>query len=287
VSRGVAVDYYLKAQAETVRLEFLDAAGQVVRAVEGRTEEKPEAEEEPTGFGPPPPPKVTTKAGMNRYVWDMRYEGAAEFEGQILWWTTTRGPRAAPGRYRVRLIAGGETREQPFAVLANPNVPSMTDADYKAQFQFAKQVRDRFHQANQTVIWIRAIKADIAERVEKANDAAVTKAADALRARLEAIEGEIYQRRAQANQDVLNYGVRLNNKFGVLQVSVESADAVPTDSARTVFADLSKRLDSQLAALDTALSADLGAFNKLLAGKKLPAVDPTRQQPAPASGVPQ
>ncbi|MFN8059335.1 MAG: hypothetical protein U0Q12_09220 [Vicinamibacterales bacterium] len=278
VSRGVAVDYYLKEKADAVKIEFLDAAGQVIRTVEGKPEPegKGDAKSDEADFGPPKPPKVTLAAGMNRYVWDMRYEGAAEFDGQILWWTTTRGPEGAPGAYKVRVSVGNESKVQDFALLKNPNVPSMTDADYQEQFRLAKQVRDRFNQANEAVIWIRSMKKDIQDRADKAKDPKIASAAQALTARLEGIEGEIYQRKASAGQDVLNYGVRLNNKFGVLQVTVESADSKPTDQSYAVFKDLSARLDAQLSQLDNALSVELGSFNKLLAAKKLPAVDSSK-----------
>ena len=50
--------------------------------------------------------------GMNRFTWDMRYPNARDFPGMIMWAASTRGPAAPPGRYQVRLTAGGTTKTQ-------------------------------------------------------------------------------------------------------------------------------------------------------------------------------
>ena len=57
--------------------------------------------------------------------------------------------------------------------------------------------------------------------------------------------------------------------LAALQGVVESADGRPTEPSVAVFDDLSKRLDAQLAQLDTVTKTDIPAFNKLTAGKKL------------------
>ena len=58
-----------------------------------------------------PPPRVGVKKGMNRFTWDLRYEGATVFPGMIMWAAQpARGPLAPPADYhRPRVTAGGET----------------------------------------------------------------------------------------------------------------------------------------------------------------------------------
>ena len=74
-------------------------------------------------------PKVAVKAGMNRFVWDMRYPGPVEIPKMILWAAGTRGPKAVPGSYQVRLTvasAGGpraprrSSQTAPFAIRKHP-----------------------------------------------------------------------------------------------------------------------------------------------------------------------
>src|SRR5207248_1429703 len=84
--RPVAIDYFLKNKADKVQIEILDNQGRLVRAFTGPQEHKPaegEDDDEENGRGAPPP--VGVDAGLNRFVWDMRYPGGATFPGEIMW----------------------------------------------------------------------------------------------------------------------------------------------------------------------------------------------------------
>ncbi len=286
VSRGVAIDYYLKAPADKITIEFLDAQGRSIRTFTGSAEapkepaaERPAGEEGGEEGFRPAPPKVDVKAGMNRFTWDMRYPGAHDFPGLIMWAGSTRGPIAPPGHYKVKFTApDGITKMQEFDITRNEAVKAVTDADLQAQFTLASQISQKVSAANDAVIRIRAIKDQIAARLGKTTDAKIKAAGDDLTAKLTAIEGEIYQYRNRSSQDPLNFPIRLNNKLAALQGIVEAGDQRPTDQSYAVFKELSDRLDKQLAALDALLKSDLEPFNKLLAKKKLePVTNPARR----------
>ena len=289
VSRGVFVDYYLKEAGGEVTIEFLDPQGRSVRtfsagsAREGQRGAAPgqqptmRAEEGEEGGGGGrgrggPVPTVTTRQGMNRFTWDMRYPNAREFPGMILWAGNTRGPQAPPGRYTVTLKARGVTRTQDFAIRRNEAVKTVTDADLQEQFTLAQQISGKITAANEAVIRIRDLKTQIADRVAKLRGAPAKTAAQALADRLTEVEGEIYQYRNRSNQDPLNYPIRLNNKLAALQGVVESGDAKPTDQSYEVFKDLSARLDAQLARLNGLVSKEVAALNASLAAEKLDAI---------------
>ncbi|HYT75632.1 MAG TPA: hypothetical protein VEL79_12830 [Vicinamibacterales bacterium] len=271
VSRGVAVDYYLKQPVETVTIEFLDAEGKVIRRFTGTP--PPPAPSTPPPPAPedffrPTPPPVAVKQGLNRFVWDTRYPDAKDFKGLIMWAGSVRGPAAPPGQYQVRLTAAGVTKTQPFAIVRNPKIAA-TDADLREQFTLATQINARVGAANDAVLRIRALKDQIADRTGKAKDARLKAAGDALTEKLTGVEGEIYQYRNRSGQDPLNFPIKLNNKLAALQSTVEAGDYKPTDQSYAVFKDLSGQLDKQLAALDGLIKADLGVFNQQLAKKKL------------------
>ncbi len=238
--------------------------------------EKPAGQPSEEEFFRAPAARVPVKAGMNRFVWDMRYANAKEFPNLIMWAASTRGPLAPPGTYQVRLTASGATQTQSFTIARNPSLAGVTDADLAEQFRLALQIRDRVSQANEAVIRIRSVKDQVADRMKQwaatQKDRKLSKAAalgNALTARLTAIEGEIYQYRNRSSQDPLNYPIRLNNKLAALQGVVEGGDGRPTEQSYTVFKELSSRLDAELAKLDAVLKADLPAFNKEIAAKKL------------------
>ena len=283
ISRGVAIDYYLKQAADKVTVEILDPQAKSIVTFTGTPPESggggregrgaapaaaAEQEEEGGGRGGPPP-KVTVKQGMNRFNWDMRYPNARDFPGLIMWAGSVRGPLAPPGKYQVKLSAAGVTKTQDFVIKRNAAVPTVTDADLHEQFKLAKAINDKVTVANEAVIRIRSLKTQIADRTGKASDQSLKTVAQTLTDKLTDVEGEIYQYRNRSSQDPLNYPIRLNNKLAALQGIVESGDNKPTDQSYTVFKDLSSRLDQQLARLDALARTELTALNKILAAQKL------------------
>jgi hypothetical protein len=283
VNRGVFIDYYLRQPPAKVTIELKDEGGRTVRSFSGtpdspkKPDEAPPAEEE---LFRRPEPKVTAKAGVNRFVWDMRYPGPTTFPKMILWAAGTWGPAAPPGRYQVTLsvvpAGGGEgtavSQTAVFAIRPHPWLTGVTNADFQEQFRFALQIRDRVSQADEAVIRIRALKDQIQEHAAKGKNAKLAAAAEKITTALTAVEGEIYQYRNQSSQDPLNYPIKLNNKLAALLEVVESADGRPTDQSYETFKDLSSRLETQLDRLAGIEKTELTAFNKEAAGLKLPAV---------------
>jgi photosystem II stability/assembly factor-like uncharacterized protein len=279
VDRGVPVDYYLKAAAEKVTIEILDAKGQVVNSYTGAATKDAAAPEGPPSeedYFRPPVARVSVKAGMNRFTWNLRCANATDFPNLIMWAGSTRGPVAPPGTYQVRLTVGGETKTQSFVVSRNPMIPGLTDADLQEQFALASKIRGKVGQANEAVIRIRALKDQVAERVKQwastQKDRKLSQAAilgQGLSKRLTDIEGEIYQYRNRSSQDPLNYPIKLNNKLAALQSVVETGDGKPTAQSYAVLAELAAALDAQLEKLAAVEKTDVPSFNKEIAKKKL------------------
>jgi photosystem II stability/assembly factor-like uncharacterized protein len=274
VSRGVFIDYFLKSAAETLTLDILDAQGSVIRTFKGTpatTQPEPAAAAAASGDddGRPPAPKVPVKQGVNRFTWDIRYSGARDFPGLIMWAGSVRGPQAPPGKYSVRLTANGVTKTEEFTIARNEAVKTVTDADLQEQFKLAKAINDKVSAANEGVLRIRSVKDQITSRLAKTTDPAIKTAGEPLMEKLTSIEGEIYQYKNRSSQDPLNYPIRLNNKLAALQGLVEIGDYKPTAQSYAVFKELSDRLDKQFGQLDSVFSIDLATFNKLLARKKL------------------
>ena len=153
---GARIDYVLKsAPSGPITLDILDGAGTVVRhySSEGRNEVT-------GGYMARRFAGLTTvlpaKAGMNRFVWDLRYPAAWEPgapDGGL------GGPMAPPGTYRARLTVDGRTMTEPFQLLVDPRVAraGVTQADLVEQARFALKVRDTISEARQ-----------LADRIQKA-----------------------------------------------------------------------------------------------------------------------
>lgn len=191
--------------------------------------------------GTPKPKFPTITAGVNQYEWDLRYPGAVDFKGMILWGARiTQGPWALPGKYFVRLTAAGQTITHPFEIKANPNTPAITMAEMKEQFKLAIELRDKTSKANETVIQIRKIKATLMEKKDQ------TPAEKKLIEKLSEIEETLYQVKNESNQDPLNFGIRLNNRLASLWKIVESGDGKPTEGAYQVTKELTVELEKQV-----------------------------------------
>jgi hypothetical protein len=101
-------------------------------------------------------PRLPSRAGLNRFVWDMSYEGP---------WSSSpaqrgrNGPMAAPGRYSVRFTSGGRTITQPLELRADPRVlkDGITQGTLEAQLAHNLRVRDLVSDANAVAEELRAL----------------------------------------------------------------------------------------------------------------------------------
>ncbi|MEX2046261.1 MAG: glycosyl hydrolase [Chloroflexota bacterium] len=288
---GIVVQYWLrdKAKAEAT-LAFLDARGKLIREFKSdpkaldEEELKAEAPEKtpPEGTVQPPPtkdPKVPVQAGLNRFLWNMRYPDAAKIEGEGGTWEAFEaqlaGPQVPPGSYRVRLKVAGETLEAPFEIRKDPRV-SATQADFEAQTALALEVNQKLDETHQTINAIRSLKTQLdaweARAKEQGGQSRLAKSAASLRQKASAIEAELVQVKAKSRQDTLNYPAKLNAKLASLGAYIGGADFAPTKGMREVFDDVAKRVDAQIAKWDALLKSEVIAFDKLVRSSGVPAV---------------
>lgn len=279
VDNGVQVFYYLKNDADSVKLEFLDGRGSVIQTFTGKKtdQERPAPAGEFAFFGGGPPQPPSPKAGSRRFTWNLRYPGYTDFEGRVFWAAGNAGPIAAPGRYQVRLRVGDVTQTQDFEVKVDPRLAGkVTVAQLQEQFDFALKIRDRVSDANEAVIRVRNIKSQVDDRLTQTSDPAITRLGGTVKAKLSAPEEEIYQVRNRSNQDPLNYPIKLNNKLAALLGVVGSADAPPTAQSYDVFRHLDTLLAKQLDVVEAVVGADVAQLNQLLRNANLPPIDPSK-----------
>jgi photosystem II stability/assembly factor-like uncharacterized protein len=130
------------------------AGGRGAAAGQGRggqpmTTSMPDPEQPRGGRGGGAAPRVTTDAGMNRFVWNVQHEN---------------GLGAPPGQYSVRLKVGDVVRVQPLRVVIDPNVAAsgVTEADLVEQFEHNVRMRELQAAATQTVTRVRQARASLA-----------------------------------------------------------------------------------------------------------------------------
>jgi serine/threonine-protein kinase RIO1 len=114
-------------------------------------------------------------------------------------------------------------------------------------------------------------------------DRKIVDAAKALAGKLTAVEEALYQTRNRANEDPLNFPIKLNNKLAALLGVVVSSDDAPTLQSTQVYEELASQVNVQLEALKKLVSADLAAFNKLVHEQNVPAVIVPESKPQDGS----
>ncbi len=270
---NAAIQYFLAEQVDKVVVEILDSSGTVVDTFEG-TEPVSDQEADFSFFRAPRSTIPTTAAGLNRFEWNQRYQGATTFEGMIIWsGRPESGPKAPPGKYQARVTVNEMSETVDFEVAMDPRLDGVTQADLEAQFDLASQIRDKTTAANEAVIDIRSVRDQLEERLEaSANPELQTSGRDLIE-KISEIEQDLYQVKNQSNQDPLNFAIKLNNRLASLRRSVETGDAKPTDGAHKVFEELSAELASHLSKLQTLMEDDLGAINQRLQGVSLEPVE--------------
>jgi len=275
---GATVFYWLKdAPKGEVTLEFLDAAGKPVDKFSSREAPRPEAAAGEDGEAPrqPAPARMAANAGLNRFVWNLRYPDASSFPGMILWAGSITGPRAAPGKYSVKMTVDGQSQTQSFEVIKDPRLET-TAEDYAKQLSLSLQLRDKLSAANAAVTRIRELRAQL-EPYSKRDDRKVADAAKALIGKMTAVEEALYQTKNRASEDPLNYPIKLNNKLAHVLSVVQSSDNQPTSQSYTVYEELATQVNAELKKLESLTGAELTAFNKLIRDENVPAVEESRK----------
>ena len=263
---GAIVTYYLRQEPEgEVTLSFLDAQGQLIKRFSSVA-----ANNQPTTANAKDP-RLPAEAGLNRFVWNLRYPDARGVPGDVTTERSLTGPLAPPGIYQVQLSVGGETYTAAFELRKDPRV-SATPADFAAQFSLLLRIRDKLSETHDAINRLRSIRQQVEEwerRAEAVSNgqtaaAAVAQAAAGITEKLTAIEAELIQSRARVQQDQLNFPTRLNAKLSGLTSVVASADGAPTQQAYEVFHELSSAHRPAAHPVTGVIDVDVAAFNELI-----------------------
>jgi photosystem II stability/assembly factor-like uncharacterized protein len=285
---GVTLSWLLKSAPRVAKLDILDSTGTVLRTFEPDTARSDSARANAGGGGRRGGGGVflPKTAGIGHLTWDLRTKPIASFPGMILWGAGTNGPAVPPGRYTARLTADGRALSTQVVIIRNPRIPDVSDADLRAQYAFSKRVRDKANEANEAVIGIRRVKAQLTDRLKKSDDATLKSTGETLRKNTSAVEENIYQVRNQSGQDPLNFPIKVNNRLANLMSMAERGDGPPTNNMPEIFGILTTELKGYTDQLAKVYKTDLVAVNKELTRLKLAPLDPQCEKVEGCAAVP-
>ncbi|HMO55956.1 MAG TPA: glycosyl hydrolase [Roseiflexaceae bacterium] len=282
---GVVINYVLPQAAEgDLTLTLRDAAGTELRTFKSKAQDAaPQPAENASAPQPPADPKddddeprAPAKAGLNRFVWDMRSTPAQKItSGEGHKDVSRAAPRVPPGRYRVELSIGEATWHAEFGIVPDPRAMA-TQADYEAQYTLLMRLHQLLDQAHSAVNRVRAAREQINAWIKRtethAAAAQIAAAGTQINTRLAAAEEQLIQVKAKSSQDTLNFPAMLNAKLSFLAAFAGGSESGPTQAQELMCADLAARVNEQLDIINAVLNDDLPVFNALVRSSDVPAV---------------
>jgi photosystem II stability/assembly factor-like uncharacterized protein len=207
--------------------------------------------------------KVPKKAGLNRFVWDLRH-AVVDFPTGTIVWGSLSGPKVAPGTYSVRLKVGEWVDSKAFEVRKDPRLPA-TQGDLEDHVALMLRIRADLDSVYGAVRQIRSVRDQTKALVDRTRAAGVDvgelqKSAEALSDKLSRIEGQLMQPRNEADQDTENFPTQLDNHLAYVYMWLDLGDSRPTDGDLQRVADLEKDLERLTAELEHVLGSDLASF---------------------------
>ncbi|TIV88949.1 MAG: glycosyl hydrolase [Mesorhizobium sp.] len=259
---GAIVYYWLPQDAkDPIKLTFQDITGKTIIAFSSDNEDAPFYR------------RPATRAGLNRFVWDLHYPGPAKLDQSLV----TRkyeplapggedrsGPAVVPGNYKVEVQTGGESQMVGFTVVKDARVAA-TDQDFAEQFALLQELFDMLSALNQAVNRIRLLKrqlVDVSKRLGD-NDKFLGKRTQALVTRLEAIEGALVDVKRETPGDYRNPAGLSDTLIDFISV-VAIADAAPTLQTRQVSDEIMSKVAGEISMLNGLVKEEVTALNAAL-----------------------
>jgi photosystem II stability/assembly factor-like uncharacterized protein len=280
---GLALYYFLKQKPDTkeiVRLTFLTSKGDTIISFSNKTGRNGQPVHVSSKFYPDTTRNIggalAVNKGLNRFVWNLRYPNATRVPGTIYWGGGIAGPKVVPGTYRAVLSLGNKQWvSRDFKVEIDPRY-KVTQEALLQQFDFLMQVHRKLDEVNKAILKIRKVRGQVNGYLNRLNGFdkldTLRKTAAPILKQLTTIENRLTQTRSHAHEDPLNYPVMLDNKLTEQASAAGSSYNAPTRQERELFAELSKKIDSQLHLLQDVLQGPLQRFNTLVKAMDVPVV---------------
>jgi photosystem II stability/assembly factor-like uncharacterized protein len=286
---GAVIDYYLaRPVSGAVTLEILDTSGKTLRAFASDDPPEITAEELRKQLIPPSWVRMSrnpeTSAGMHRFVWDLHGErpvsATHEYPITAVPGDTPRyplGPAALPGRYIVRLTAGGRSHTAPLIVKLDPRVKT-SPAGLQQMFALQKRLAGFVERSSRAVLQASSLQEQAASLQE---GAAGREPAGPLAEALKTFTARV----SAALDGPENPPAGAPNPIGLKSVNdgaysvyaiVGQVDAAPTIAQQAAAAKIDRDLRAVLAVWEEILKTGLPALNSSLRQAGLREMDPAQ-----------
>ena len=180
---GAMIDYFLKSPATNLKLEILDAHGDLVRRFSSEDQHPEKHAPLPIAERWFPKPDVLEKTpGMHRFVWNLNWgsSGGPSVDEESEY-RNPSGPTVVPGTYQLRLTVDGAMQSQALKIIMDPRSPARADT-LQQQLQLGREIFAETNDARRALAEISSVEkrlADINQKLDGQNQALKSAVADA------------------------------------------------------------------------------------------------------------
>lgn len=284
---GAVIDYFLKSEIKATPAQKKEHESPVKISIEDA-----HGNHVATDYGP-------SEAGVNRFVWNLRYEGATRLKYEKMpeitpYFNPNQGPFAVPGTYRISVTVNGSTQTREVAVNPDPNLKIAPEV-FEAQTRTGLEARNATSAINEMINRIDLIEkgiSDFAAVVRQSDDKQLETRSKALIERgkelskkLTTIKDQVFP--AGVQNDVAEDDI---HELRLLQGQLSSSGyqisgsfgQMPSQILLDKLHQLYSELNTHLEAFNELLKTDVAAYNKAAEAEGAPTVfagDPIKVQP--------
>jgi len=279
---GAVIEFFLPRDARhAVSLEIRDTQGALVRRFSSEAAPEPGAEELARELIPrywiKPPGVLPAKAGMHRWVWDLRYAAPVStvrgYPISAVPMATPQGPEgplALPGNYVVRLEVDGRHLEAPLTLRQDPRVQLPAEA-LVDQLHLATELSALLTDSSRAVLQANSEQAQLKALQSTGATAAAVKAYEARLAQLLGTADKQADEAGKAAPEAEASLTDLQDHLATLYTEVTRGDGAPT-AAQKSAADTAQRAFTVVAGDWRKLQDDLPELNRRLRAARFAAI---------------
>ena len=255
---GAMIDYFLPFDAGKVTLEIFtddEKASLVRRFVSGKNREDDQPPVPIAERWLVKPQGLETTAGMHRFLWDLRWNGSGASEDlEEEDFGAPRGPRVAPGRYRVKLTVDGVPHTQDLVVSMDPR-STATAEDLREQQRVGLEIYARAQRTRRALAEIDQAKATVGKAILKGHPELKAQAQQLSAALTDIVQGD--------KSGTIGLQEASSGLLAALRV-VESGDRAIPQQAQDVFRLSSQAASIRIAQWENLKAGPLSEFSRAL-----------------------
>jgi photosystem II stability/assembly factor-like uncharacterized protein len=263
-ANGVVFYYYLPTSKKDTALTLVikDKAGNLVRTVSSKAD--PKYLRYPGG--PSPEPVLSHKVGLNRFVWDMRYNSlpgapTAYIEGSF------RGHKAMPNAYTATITQEDKLSKVTFNILPNP-LYDITQLEYQETHDFKTKTEANLTDMHNRVNKLKEVQNQIAlilkDLPEEEKYSKAKSEGEAIVKKLKSWDEDMVQRKSKAYDDVENFPNKFTAEYIFLINQNDSSLPKLGQASKERRTELDKQWETLKSTSEDLINTILPAYNKLL-----------------------